>query len=140
MKKTDIIFLPITTNQQKIQSIFDTIQKHFEKGESTLIIAPSKQAMDYLDELLWKFAKDSFLPHIQSQHPCSDKIVITSLCHNLNGSRILFNLCPEACPIANEFDTIYELLDQTQPEKEKQAQHRYQTYSQQGYNVSARLG
>lgn len=136
MKKTQIFFLSITTNQQKIKIIFDTIQNHFEKGETTLVIAPSKQAMEYLDDLLWKFASDSFLPHIQSQSACSDKIVITSLYQNLNGAKILFNLCPEICPIAHEFETIYELFDKTHPEKEKQAEQRSQTYRQQGFHVS----
>ena len=47
-----IIFLPVKTNQQKIDNLCHTIHKHFSQKERVLIIAPNEQAEQYLNELL----------------------------------------------------------------------------------------
>lgn len=134
-KKPNIIFLPITTNQQKIECLCHNIQKHFDSGNSILIIVPSEQAVQYLDDLLWKYPEDSFLPHTAAQAQCTEKVVITTLSQNLNDSKILMNLCPEPSPIAEQFETIYEFFDETHPEKLEQSKRRHQAYSQKGFNI-----
>lgn len=131
----NVIFLPVKTNQHKIGCICYSIQTHFAKGEAILIIAPSEQAVQYLDDLLWKFPDDSFLPHVVSQSPCKEKVVITTLSQNLNSAKILMNLCPESCSIAEQFEIIYELYDETHPEKLEQSKRRHQTYSQKSFNI-----
>lgn len=135
-QKPNIIFLPISSNQQKIGCICHHIQRHFDSGDTLLIIVPSEQAQQYLDDLLWKYPEDSFLPHVVSQAQCNEKIVITTLSQNLNNSKILMNLCPESCPIADQFETIYELYDETHPEKLEQSKKRHQAYVQKGFNIS----
>lgn len=133
-QKPNVIFLSITTNQQKIASICQHVQKHFDRSEPILILAPSEQAVQYLDDMLWKFPEDSFLPHEASQASSKEKIVITTVHQNLNQSKILMNLCPEPCPIAEQFETIYELYDQTHSDKVEQSKRRHEAYVQKGFN------
>lgn len=132
MQKPKVIFLPIKTNQQKIECICHHAQKHFNQDDKVLIIAPSELAVQYLDELLWKYPNDSFLPHVSMQTPCHDKIVITTFAQNLNHATIVLNLCLDYCPIANNIEIIYELYDETTPEKLEQSKRRKHMYSQNG--------
>lgn len=127
-----IIFLPVSTNQNKIGCICHHVHMHFDRGENILIMAP-EQALGYLDELLWKYPADSFLPHVVSKIPCKEKIVLTSSPVNLNEAQILINLCTDACPIADQFKMVYELYDETQPEKLELSRKRQQIYREKGY-------
>jgi DNA polymerase III subunit chi len=127
-QKPKIIFLKIATNQQKIETICSCVQKHFENGDSVLILAPTTQAVQYLDDLFWKYPQESFLPHTAAQSPSKERIVITTLPQNLNNSKILFNLCPELCPLVEQFEIVYELEDGTHPEKLRQSQMKQQAY------------
>lgn len=130
---TKIIFLVVSSNSQKVGCICQHIQLHFNQGQSVLIVAPSVQAVEYLDDLLWKNPPDSFLPHLVSQDPIQEKVVITSLHENLNQASVLMNLCPQISPIAHQFDIVYELYDETQPEKLEQSKHRQKLYVEMGY-------
>lgn len=132
--KPQIIFLPIRTNQHKIESICQTIQKHFEAGDTFQILAPGMVAVQYLDDLLWKYPESGFLPHRASEIECKENIVITTQIKNLNGAKVLMNLCTNPCLIAEEFEILYELYDETQPDKFEQSKQRHQVYSQKGYS------
>lgn len=132
-QKPKIIFLPVRTNQDKIENICQTVQKHFDRQDNLLIIAPSPVAVQYLDDLLWKNPLDSFLPHVTSQIECKDKVVITTITQNLNHAKILMNLCQEPCPIIEQFEIVYELYDETHQEKLEQSKRRRQIYIQKGY-------
>ena len=132
---TKIIFLVVSSNSQKVGCICHHIQVHFNQGQSVLIVAPSAQAIEYLDDMLWKNPPDSFLPHVISRVPTEEKVVITSLHENLNHATILMNLCPQMTPIAHQFDIVYELYDETQPEKLEQSKHRQKLYADMGYKT-----
>ncbi len=132
--KPNIIFLPIKTNQQKIKCICHYAQKHFDAQDSLCIMAPTQQAVQYLDDLLWKFPENSFLPHAIAHVKCQEKIIISTICQNLNDAKVLMNLCTEPCPIVEQFELIYELYDETQLEKFDQAKHRFKFYAEKGFN------
>jgi DNA polymerase III subunit chi len=135
-KHPNIIFIPVSNNQNKIGCICNTIQRHFNQGESILIAVPNEQAEKYLDDLLWKFPGDSFLPHAVSQNDNNERVLITKQAQNLNKSKILFNLCPAASPIADQFEIIYELYDETFPDKLEQSKNRRHAYSELGYAMT----
>lgn len=135
MQKPNIIFIPVFSNQQKLGSICHYIQHHFEVGDNVLVVAPNEQATRYIDELLWKFSPESFLPHIASNAPSSEKVVITSVAQNLNQALVLINLCAEVSPIAEHFNVVYELYDQTHPEKLAQSQRRQQIYTSKQFTI-----
>ncbi len=125
-----VIFFRVSNNQTKILRIYTTIQRHFEKGEKVLVILPNQEAEKYFDELLWKIPPESFLPHTRTSKPCQARIVVTEVQKNLNQATVLWNLCPEVTPLYNQFEMIYELLDETSKEKEKQSTNKIAAYKE----------
>lgn len=134
--KTKVLFLKVVDTPSKLQRITQTIQKHFEQNAGILIIVPTIEAAQYIDQLLWKMPAESFLPHAIVDGPTKERIAISTDTRNVNHATVLFNLCPAAHPLPHEYHTIYELYDQTHPSKEDLSRQRHEAYSQQGLEVS----
>lgn len=122
-------FLTVADNASKLKQLCQVVNQHFSKGESVLIAVPTQEAAIYLDQLLWKMPEESFTPHLISNAFTEEKVAITTATNNVNRATVLLNLLPTIHPNSNEFELIYELYDQTSPEKEelskkKQAQYK----------------
>lgn len=127
-QKPKITFIPVATNQDKMGSLCRIVQKHFELQQSMIIITPNEQAEQFVNDLLWKFPPDSFIPHAIAKDTCQDFVVITTVMRNLNDAKILINLCPQPNPIIELFEMVYELFDETHPSKLEQSKLRLQAY------------
>lgn len=130
-----VVFLHVKDNHAKQKMLFGAIQNKFEQQKRILIAVPNDQAAQYMDQLLWQFLPESFLPHCITLEPTDEPIAITTLHKNLNQASILFNLCPEISTLHSQFETIYELLDATRPDKLSLSQKRQQDYVKAGCNV-----
>lgn len=135
MESGTVIFLKAADNQSKISCICDTVRRCFEEGKAVLIAVSSQEASNFLDNLLWRYPEDSFLPHVVSNDPVSDRIVITMNEKNINNAAVLFNLRPNANLSRGMFQVIYDLFDETHPDKLKLSQQRLQAYRDAGCNV-----
>lgn len=135
MAQTTIVFLKVRDNPSKVDRICKTLQQHFEQGCSILVTVPTKEAAEYLDQMLWRVPAESFLPHFRSEESSNDLVVITTTQANVNKATLLFNLCPEASPICKEFTQVYELLDETDPAKLKSSLNRKAAYAAAGYTI-----
>lgn len=131
-----IYFIEVKDNQTKTRKLCETLQHHYIQGHSILVLAPSDEAARYVDELLWRYPKESFLPHQIIQKPASNKVAITKVQENLNKAQILFNLCPQASPHCEQFETVYEFQDGTTPEKLQQSKERKAFYENKGLKVA----
>ena len=128
MKKQVLLFL-VDTDQKKISSLCRVAKKHFDNREHLMIFAADDKALQYIDDLLWKYPEDSFLPHIISQKKTEEYIVITKLRENLNYAKFAFNLCPT--PILHgDFQIIYDFEDKTSPHKCMLSQKRFEAYKE----------
>jgi len=134
LKSIRVNFIQVSSNQMKLSKIAQTASSYFEKKEPIIFKVPHQNAIEYIDLLLWRYPKDSFLPHRLSDSPCDDLIVITSSSENLNQARSIFNLTKD--PIDNEsdfFTHIYEFEDK------KDLSH-YQIYKDRGYAITLTSG
>jgi DNA polymerase-3 subunit chi len=134
-KSTVIQFIRVATNHIKLTKLCETIQRHFDLGQSIMVATPGEEVSNYIDQLLWRLPEESFLPHVCANQPVKERIVITTSQKNLNEASILMNLCPQIASFPNEFELIYELFDETQPAKTEIASGRLESYKQQGYEV-----
>jgi DNA polymerase-3 subunit chi len=136
MKKNSeikVIFFPVKDNQAKIQLICFKVQQAINQEKRILITVPTEEAAKYIDSLLWRIPEESFIPHAIAQTPVKEWVAITPhLMHNLNEAHYLLNLCPQICPIYQHFEEIYELYDETHPQKTEWAQKRLQDYQSKG--------
>jgi DNA polymerase IIIc chi subunit len=127
-----IHLLQVKNKQIKLGKIVKIAALYFEKREPLLLKVPSREAADYLDLLLWRYPKESFIPHVVQDQPTRDLIVITSSSKNPNEARSIFNLTPE--PIENKnffFTQIYEFEG-----KEENHLKQYQAYKERGYTLT----
>lgn len=135
MEKPLIIFISVQNNASKLDLISTKSLESLQTKKRLLITTPNLRAANYIDLLLWKSPEDSFIPHIVSDMPTNEWIVITlqNQVNNNQASRII-NLCNETSPLYSSVEEVYELYDETHPEKLQLSQQKLQFYKSLGLN------
>ncbi len=129
-------FFQVKSDQLKQGKLVAMAEEHFEKKEPFLFKVPHQKGCEYLDLLLWRLPRESFIPHSIQSGPSNDLIVITASDQNPNNARSIFNLTGKAVENNDQFFShIYEFEDLATPEKNRIAQEHYKVYKQQGYNI-----
>ncbi|MDJ0651810.1 MAG: DNA polymerase III subunit chi [Simkaniaceae bacterium] len=131
-----VTFFQVKSDAEKRERMIRLAEEYFEKKEPLVIQLPHQKALEYVDLLLWRAPKESFLPHTIKDKATQDFIVLTSCRKNPNGARSVLNLCPE--PVYNKnlsFIKIYELEDLASTHKNRLAQERYKAYKNAGYGM-----
>lgn len=85
-----------------------------ERGWRALVKAGTEERMEALDELLWTFADDSFLPHGTDREPdpAGQPILLTLGDDNPNGANVLFLVEGAAMPPeAGAYERVTLLFD-----------------------------
>lgn len=130
-----VIFFPVKETQLKLLKIYQTALDHFHRQEPLLILVPDENALHFVDNLLWRYPENSFLPHNSGIEAVQDIIALTKEPVNVNQATALFNLCPHPAEIAG-IHLIYELDDFTSKEKQEASQKRFATYRSAGYPIT----
>ena len=128
-----VIFYQVGTPKAKIERLCNTSLSHFEKKKPLLVLTDSEKTSLYIDELLWRYPLDSFLPHTRANGE------IVRISHKIekdfDGSA-LFNLTRSPLiQLKILVKTIYEFEDLTTPEKAKSFAPRYKAYSGAGCRI-----
>ena len=128
-----VIFYTVKDAQAKLDYICHRAEEAMRQEERLLIAVPNEEAGQYIDALLWRQPETSFIPHITTQAPTKVWVAITSkLTHNFNQARTLLNLCSETHPLFAQFEVVYELDDQTHPQKAALSLQRRSYYESNG--------
>lgn len=134
--KPKLTFYRVKDNGAKIQLICAKAQDAFRKEKRLLIAVPNMEAAKYVDTLLWKLADESFMPHLISDVQSKEWIVITLQDQeNVNDAPHLLNLCTVASPLYQFVEEVYELYDETHPQKLELSQQRMRLYQSKGFQV-----
>lgn len=136
METSKVIFIPVKDSRTKLHAITRLAQYYFINKIRMLFCVASNEAAHYLDDLLWKLPPESFLPHLILTHPSSESIAITTTLINVNQASIIFNLRPEANPLAATCHITYDYFDETHPTKLEQSIIRKEVYTQRGLKIS----
>lgn len=132
-----IIFITVRDNATKLHFIGATSLESLQTKNRLLITTPNLQAANYVDLLLWKSPEESFIPHIVSDMPTNEWIVIT-LQDRINNNRAsrLLNLCNNPSPLYSSVHEVYEFYDETHPEKLRVSQEKLRFYESLGPKVT----
>lgn len=133
--KPKVIFLRVKTAAEKLSCLCRIVHRLFHEKQRLLIAAPSLEAAEYVDKLLWREPKESFLPHCIASSPTQEFVAITTTPYNVNQAQVLINLCPAPHPLAMHFNAIYELLDCTSAAKEGLSLQRQEDYRALGWEL-----
>lgn len=112
------------------------LEKAYLKGHKVFVLCNNKQQAEYLDELLWTFKEDSFIPHnLQGEGPEPPPVIQIGFDKEPRGfNDILLNLSHQAPSFYPKFKRVMELVSNSEPEKE-QSRILYRNYKAQGCNL-----
>lgn len=132
-----ITFYQVKDNAAKIHLICTKAQEAFKQEKRLLITVPNFLAAQYIESLLWRIPSDSFMPHVVADTPTSEWIAITMQdLQNINQAPRLLNLCPTPSALYQQVSEVYELYDETHPEKAELSKQRLQFYQSKGLSVN----
>jgi DNA polymerase-3 subunit chi len=111
-------------------------EKAYALGHRVYIHTESATQTTHLDELLWTFKQDSFLPHaVQGAEPdAPSPILLGHAAEPDANTDVLINLAPEVPLFFSRFERVAELIDQ-QEQRKRQGRERYSFYRDRGYEL-----
>ena len=113
------------------------LEKAYSKGHRVYVHCANQHDAELLDELLWTFRDDSFIPHhLQGEGPEPPPPVQIGYAREPRGfNDILLNLTDEIPAFFTRFKRVIELVSNVESERE-QSRVRYKRYRAQGCELS----
>jgi len=108
---TEILFYHL--QQQGLDQVLPSLlEKSLERGWKALVVA-GPERLEALDEHLWTYADDAFLPHgrIADGSPESQPVLLAEEATPINGAHVCFLAEPAALPLGQNFARIVMLFD-----------------------------
>lgn len=110
------------------------LEKAYAKKHSVYVHCTTQDEAEHLDELLWTYKADSFIPHnLQGEGPEPPPPVQIGFGKEPRGySDILFNMAPEIPAFHGKFKRIIEIVPGLEAQREQSRAH-YKAYRALGY-------
>lgn len=107
----------------------------YRQNQRIFIYTQDKQSAEQVDELLWAFDSDSFVPHNLSGEGPKQGAAVEISDQPIRGRRsVLINLTPTVPDFANQFQFIVDFVPSEESLKQ-QARERFKAYRQRGFKV-----
>ncbi|ARB93538.1 DNA polymerase III subunit chi [Legionella longbeachae] len=116
------------------------LEKAYVKGHKVYVLCANKQDAEFLDELLWTFKEDSFIPHhLQGEGPEPPPPIQIGYEREPRGfNDILLNLSNNIPSFYSKFKRIMEIVLNSEAEKEQSRAH-YRSYKANGCELFTHL-
>ena len=135
MGKEKVIFAE-TEEIGKDKALALTVEKFYNLGSKIIILTSSKERGENLDEYLWTFKQQSFIPHIYSEEIVNEEpVVITVAEKNLNGASVLILDTPSSHDFMREFDWVIDFVDRSSDQALRESRARFKEYKEAGFDV-----
>ncbi len=143
MTQVDFHILQDTTVEARWLYTCRLVEKAAGLGHSVLIAVDTQDEAQILDDLLWSFKPESFIPHqIISEVIAGDddsetetKVDITFSDDTGNHQQVLINLRSQVPEYFSRFTRLSEIVIQEQKVLENTREH-YRFYKQRGYPIA----
>ena len=100
----------------------------WENNQRTYIIVASESSIERLDEQMWQYPDNRFLPHATPDNPnCSKAPVIIGTLSGLNPTDVVINLSPDAVPQTERYKRVLEIVPYADTERQA-SRVKYKTY------------
>jgi len=112
----------------------EILTKIVERGGRAVVMGGSAERIDALDQHLWTFRPDSFLPHGASRDGFAEDqpIYLTWKDENPNGARTLLLIDGVESARADDYDLVCELFDGNDEEATAAARARWKAHKTAG--------
>lgn len=133
MVRVDFYILPDTATQGRLKLACKLAEKAYEQGHRVYVLAADEQQAAHLDDLLWTFKQNSFVPHARYPLPEGDAapVWIGTEPSPEPAAEVLINLTAAIPAAFQRFERVLELVDQSESVLAASRQ-RFRAYREQG--------
>ena len=133
MTRIEFYVLPGDQPNARLETACKLALKGWRHGLPVFLRCADTQQCQELDELLWTFRADTFLPHnLHSDEPLAPMVIgMNESPAQANG--LLINLAGDISPHLPQFQRIIEIIDQ-QPELLAGGRESFRSYRQRGFD------
>ncbi|MDY6861566.1 MAG: DNA polymerase III subunit chi [Thermodesulfobacteriota bacterium] len=138
---TTVNFYDLPKKEMKAKKICLLTEIFYNQGNRILIIVNNEEEGRILDNLLWCFTPESFIPHKISLKLKTDKnqpVLITTKKENRNNSKILILGREVDIAFILQFDEVVDFAESYDKECLERSRKRYAYYMRQGLTVNYR--
>lgn len=113
------------------------LEKAYHKGHKVCVLTTDQQQAHELDQLLWTYKDDSFIPHnLQGEGPTPPPAIQINFSDSkLQARDILLNLSDNIPSQHQQFRRIMHIVT-SNPEQKNLAREHFKYYKQQNYSVN----
>jgi DNA polymerase-3 subunit chi len=114
------------------------LAKTLQAGERAIVMVGSPERVDALNNHLWTFDPDSFLPHGSARDGDAPRqpIWLTHLDENPNGARFLFLADRARSDRVGDFSRCFEIFDGRDDAAVSESRERWKAYKAAGHAVA----
>lgn len=131
--RIDFYVLQSTSAEERLHFAVRLVEKAWQQQCSAVVLTPDNAAARALDDLLWQFKPESFIPH--SREDATAPVFIASDTGLLPLRDLLINLGPSLPAEVERFQRLAEIVIQT-PDVLEPTRLRYSRYREMGYQVN----
>lgn len=137
MTRVDFYVLQSTDPADRLTSACVLAERAVERGKLLYLYSSDASLLARLDDLLWGFRADSFLPHrlLGDETPVDgayEEPIVLSGGEPPLDRRVLLNLDTSVPPFFSRFEQLLEVVDQS-PDVRDAGRERYRFYQHRGY-------
>lgn len=125
--------------QQSLDQVLPSLlSKALEGGHRIVIKTANDQEAKRLNDHLWTYDANSFLPHGIAKDPHADKqpVCLTSADENPNKADVLILTGGATSENIGQFKLCCEMLDGRNPESVSAARQRWKAYQEAGHDIT----
>lgn len=135
--KIDFYILPETNTKARFELACRLIEKAYKNRHRVFVHTDSQQDAHLLDEMLWTYKDDSFIPHnLYGDGPePAPPIQIGFMATPEKHRDILLNLTKDIPPFYQQFHRVLELIPAV-PELQERGRENYKMYRAAGHEIT----
>ncbi len=136
MPRVDFYVLEAPHGDGLLRQACRLAEKAWQMGHRVFILTPSAEATRQVDELLWVFRPDSFVPHGLYSDPDNEDLPVR-IGHDSQpaaGAEVLVNLTPAVPEFHGSFERVAEFVAGDE-ESRHLGRERFRYYRDRGYDV-----
>lgn len=136
MPRVDFYVLEGRSQDGLLRQACRLAEKAWQMGHRVYIATPSAEATRQIDELLWTFRPDSFVPHGRYPETGGNDLPVLVGHNNQpdDGAEVLVNLTPSVPEFHESFKRIAEFVSGDE-ESRHLGRERFRYYRDRGYDV-----
>ncbi|MDX1455862.1 MAG: DNA polymerase III subunit chi [Gammaproteobacteria bacterium] len=134
MTEIDFYVLEGAAPGKREQFACKLVDKVHSLGHDIFIHTDNSAVANSINELLWTFRDDSFIPHGLAGEETDAKVIIGSGQAPASPPHLLINLSREVPEFFSQFERVAEVLDDSEEEREA-GRERFRYYRDRGYDL-----